>query len=70
MLPVACFTLVTFCFSLSFFGGGGWLGWTDQLLDAGCNVIALSRNGAPEKAESWTKGVKWVEGNALVSKGA
>lgn len=37
-----------------------------QLVDAGCNVIALSRKGAPAKEESWVKSVKWVKGNALV----
>lgn len=37
-----------------------------QLVDAGCNVIALSRKGAPANGGSWTKSVKWVEGNALV----
>lgn len=41
-----------------------WLG--TQLVNAGCNVIALSRKGAPAHEGSWTKSVKWVKGNALV----
>lgn len=37
-----------------------------QLVEAGCNVIALSRNGAPVDGGSWVNSVKWVEANALV----
>lgn len=44
-----------------------WLCCAPQLVDAGCNVIALSRKGAPENGGSWVKTVKWVKGNALVS---
>lgn len=50
------------CLLLLAMGGAG-----PQLVDAGCNVIALSRKGAPANAPSWAKSVKWVEGNALVS---
>ncbi|CAM9615304.1 unnamed protein product [Ascophyllum nodosum] len=48
-------------------GGSGFVGSEicKQLVAAGCNVIALSRNGAPEDGGSWTKSVKWVKGNAL-----
>ncbi|CAM9185828.1 unnamed protein product [Scytosiphon promiscuus] len=48
-------------------GGSGFVGSEicSQLVAAGCNVIALSRKGAPENGGSWTKSVKWVKGNAL-----
>lgn len=51
------------------FARGGWV--TNafvQLVEEGCNVIALSRSGTPERGESWFKSVKWVQGNALVSR--
>ncbi|CAM9505046.1 unnamed protein product [Ectocarpus sp. 4 AP-2014] len=48
-------------------GGSGFVGSEicSQLVAAGCNVIALSRKGAPANGGSWVKSVKWVEGNAL-----
>eukprot|EP00903_Cladosiphon_okamuranus_P015044 g13918.t1 len=48
-------------------GGSGFVGSEicSQLVDAGCNVIALSRKGPPANGGSWAKSVKWVEGNAL-----
>ncbi|CAN0003804.1 unnamed protein product [Laminaria digitata] len=48
-------------------GGSGFVGSEicKQLVAAGCNVIALSRKGAPEKGGEWTKSVKWIEANAV-----